>query len=195
MSDWEARPLSPAQAAYAALDAHALVRIYDAIAAQLGRNALLALCRGRSGALADGSGSAGRGGGDDTNLATHSGRATVSPAGVDEGTACLEAGSPSGGMGGGDGTAGAHAGIGHGMVPLPARWCAAGTAHGSNMRAAGAGGASTPTLRSGAPLGRPWNPAMSLRACERAWATMRRTRGFGCAACCASLALPCGGIL
>ncbi len=58
-SDWEARPLSAAQAAYAALDAHALVRIYDALAARVGRAALLALCGGRvaPGALA------GRGGG------------------------------------------------------------------------------------------------------------------------------------
>lgn len=80
VSDWEARPLSPAQAAYAALDAHALVRIHDAIAAQLGRDALLALCRGRSGsgALGNGSGGAGRGGGSATGLATHGGRLLVS---------------------------------------------------------------------------------------------------------------------
>jgi len=57
--DEQARPLSAAQAAYAALDAHALVRIYDALAARVGRAALLALCGGRvaPGALA------GRGGG------------------------------------------------------------------------------------------------------------------------------------
>ncbi len=87
-SDWEARPLSAAQAAYAALDAHALVRIYDALAARVGRAALLALCGGRAapGALA------GRGGGASDGAASADGSCREAGNGMVRATAVSLAG-------------------------------------------------------------------------------------------------------
>ena len=195
-SDWEARPLSPAQWAYAALDAHALVRIYDGLAAELGRDALLALCSRpspRAAPLAGGGG--GRGGG-----GSGGGEAEVDRvrmwAGVDGVGPSAASGGPAGcgsESGNGNGAAagsneGLGVGPGLGQAPAPPKTSSAEGMLGTEMAAADryAGhGARCSALGGNKTCRKPCDlirAAEPHRTRQRGWAAAWEARApFGCA--------------